>query len=243
MHSGCGRDQGSRRRPVTDGVARYVPGLLREREFRSFWLGQTISVLGDQITLLAVPIVAVLILHADPASMGLLTAAGLLPHLLFSLPAGVWLDRVHRRRRVMILADLARAAVIALIPLAFLSNWLSLELLYVVAFTVGTLSVVFDLSWLTLFSAVAKREQYVQANSLLSGSRSMAFVAGPAVAGILIQVLRAPLTLVLDSLSFLGSVFFLSRISAPEPPVERDPGSIRTQLSTGLSFIWRDRII
>jgi MFS family permease len=220
-----------------------LPQLLREREFRSFWLGQTISVFGDQITLLAVPIVAVLILHADPASMGLLTAAGLLPHLLFSLPAGVWLDRVHRRRRLMILADIARAGIIALIPLASLTGWLSLELLYVVAFVVGSLSVVFDLSWLTLFSAVAKREQYVQANSLLSGSRSMAFVAGPAVAGILIQVLRAPLTLLLDSVSFLGSVFFLSRIRAPEPPIERDPGSIRTQLSTGLSFIWRDRII
>jgi MFS family permease len=220
-----------------------MPGLLREREFRSFWLGQTISVFGDQVTLLAVPIVAVLTLHADPASMGLLTAAGLLPHLLFSLPAGVWLDRVHRRRRLMILADLARAGVIALIPLAFLTNWLSLALLYVVAFVVGTLSVVFDLSWLTLFSAVVKREQYVQANSLLNGSRSMAFVAGPAVTGILLQLLRAPVTLVLDSLSFLGSVFFLSRIRVTEPPIERDPGSIRTQLATGLAFILRDPIM
>jgi MFS family permease len=224
-------------------IGRFAPGLLRERAFRSFWLGQTISVFGDQITLLAVPIVAVLTLHADPASMGLLTAAGLLPHLLFSLPAGIWLDRVHRRRRLMILADVARAAAIALIPLAFLTGWLSIGLLYVVAFIVGTLSVVFDLSWLTLFSAIARREQYVQANSLLSGSRSMAFVGGPAIAGVLIQVLRAPVTLVLDSVSFLASAFFLGRIHATEPPIDRDPGSIRTQLSTGLAFIWRDRII
>jgi MFS family permease len=228
-------------RPVAP--ARHLPALLQERQFRSFWLGQTISVFGDQVTLLAVPIVAVLTLHADPATMGLLTAAGLLPHLLFSLPAGVWLDRVHRRRRLMIVADLARAGVIALVPLAFLTNSLSIELLYVVAFVAGTLAVVFDLSWLTLFTVVARRDQYVQANSLLSGSRSMAFVAGPAVAGILIQLLRAPVTLLLDSVSFLASVFFLSRIDAPEPPIDRDPGSIRTQLSTGLSFILRDPIM
>jgi MFS family permease len=220
-----------------------VPSLLREREFRSFWIGQTISVFGDQITLLAIPIVAVLVLCADPADMGLLTAAGLLPHLLFSLPAGVWLDRVHRRRRLMILADVARAAVLASIPLAFVANVLSIELLFVVTFLVGALSVVFDISWLTLFGAVAKRDQYVQANSLLSGSRSVSYVAGPAIGGILIQVLSAPITLMLDSLSFLGSAFFLRQIRAPEPPIERDPGSIRTQLSTGLAFIWRDRIV
>jgi MFS family permease len=223
--------------------ARYLPALLREREFRSFWLGQTISVFGDQITLLAIPIVAVLVLGADPADMGLLTAAGLLPHLLFSLPAGVWLDRVHRRRRLMIVADIARAAVLAAIPLAFLANVLSIELLFLVTFLIGTLSVAFDISWLTLFGAVAKRDQYVQANSLLSGSRSVSFVGGPAVAGILIQLLGAPITLVLDSISFLGSAFFLGRIRAQEPPIEHDPGSIRTQLSTGLGFILRDRII
>jgi MFS family permease len=138
---------------------RFIPELLREREFRSFWLGQTISVFGDQITALAVPIVAVLVLHADPAQMGLLTAVGLLPHLLFSLPAGVWLDRVKRRRRLMILMDVGRAGALALIPVAFLTNTLSIELLFAVTFAVGALSVVFDISWLTLFSAVARREQ------------------------------------------------------------------------------------
>jgi MFS family permease len=143
----------------------------------------------------------------------------------------------------MNLSDIARAAVIAQNPLAFLGEWLSIELLYVVAFAVGTLSVVFDISWLTLFTAVAKREQYVQANSLLSGSRSLSSVGGPAIAGVLIQLLQAPMTLLLDSLSFLGSVFFLSRIRAAEPPIERDPGSIRMQLASGLSFIRRDPYI
>src|SRR6185503_6165795 len=200
-------------------------------------------VFGDQITQLALPVVAVLVLHADPAQMGVLTAVGLLPHLLFSLPAGVWLDRVKRRRRLMILMDLARAGTLALIPLAFLTNTLSIQLLFLVTFAVGALSVVFDISWLTLFGALARRDQYVQANSLLNGSRSVSYVGGPALAGVLIELFKAPLTLLLDALSFLGSAFFLSRIRAPEPPIEQEPGSIRTQLTTGLTFLARDPIV
>lgn len=225
------------------GLRRFVPPLLQEREFRFFWLGQTVSVFGDQITLLAIPVLAVLVLEADPAQMGLLTAAGLLPHLLFSLPAGVWLDRVRRRRRLMIATDVARAAAIALVPIAFLTGTLGIELLFLITFAVGTLSVVFDISWSTIFVSVVKREQFVAANSLLNGSRSLAYVGGPALAGVLIQVLRAPLTLLLDAVSFLGSALFLSRIRAPEPPIEREPGSIRAQLAAGLAFIGRDPII
>ena len=137
---------------------RLVPPLLHETQFRRFWLGQTISVFGDNVTLLALPIVAVLLLHADPAQMGLLTAVGLLPHLLFSLPAGVWLDRVRNRRRLMILCDLGRALAIASIPAAFALGFQNLGLLFAIAFVVGSLSVVFDISWNTLFVSVAKRE-------------------------------------------------------------------------------------
>jgi MFS family permease len=224
-------------------IRRLVPGLLREQEFRRFWLGQTISAFGDQITYLALPIVAVLTLRADAAQMGLLTAIGLLPHLLFSLPAGVWLDRVRERRRLMILADLGRAIGIALVPLAFLSGWLSMPLLFVIAFGVGTMAVVFDISWNTFFVAVAKREQFVEAGALLSGSRSLSSVAGPAIAGVLIQLLRAPITLLADAISFIGSAFFLARIHAPEPPIDPEPGTIREQLREGLSFIRGDAIV
>jgi len=224
-------------------VRRFVPPLLREEQFRRFWIGQTISVFGDQVTQLALPIVAVLILGADPTQMGLLTAIGLLPHLLFSLPAGVWLDRVHRRRRLMILADIGRAIGIAAIPVLYLSGGLSLTAVFVVAFLVGTLAVVFDISWNTIFVAIAKREQFVEATALLNGSRSLASVAGPAISGILIQLFKAPLALVADALSFLGSAFFLSRVSAPEPPIEHEPGTIRQQLTSGLSFIFRDSIM
>jgi MFS family permease len=219
------------------------PPLLRETPFRRFWIGQTISMFGDQVTSLALPVVAVLYLGAQAEQMGLLTAVGLLPHLLFSLPAGVWLDRVRVRRRLMILADIGRAAAIAFIPLAFFLNVLSLPLLFGVAFVVGTLSVVFDISWNTVYVAVTKRDQYIEANSLLNGSRSLSSVGGPAIGGILVQVLTAPLALVADALSYLGSALFLGRTVAPEAPIERDPGSVRSQLATGLRFIARDAIV
>jgi MFS family permease len=187
--------------------------------------------------------VAVLVLHAQPADMGLLTAIGLLPHLLFSLPAGVWLDRQARRRRLMIIVDLARALAIATIPLAFVFNALSLPQLYVVTFVVGTLAVIFDISYSTLFVAVTPREDFVAANSLLNGSRSLAFVGGPSVGGLLIQFLTAPLAVLADAFSYLVSAVFLRRVEAIEPPIEPAGQSVRTQLATGMRFIMRDPIM
>ena len=200
---------------------RFIPRLLVDApDFRRLWIGQTISVLGDQVTQLGLPLVAVLTLGADAGQMGTLTAIGVLPHLLFSLPAGVWLDRVRSRRRLMVIADIGRAAIIASIPIAFAMDSLSMLQLYVVGFLAGSLSVVFDLSWNTVFVSVTRRERYVEAMSLLNGSRSLAYVAGPTIGGLLVQVLGAPLAMLADALSFLGSVVFLRRIRAPEPPIE-----------------------
>ena len=114
---------------------RFIPRLLVDApDFRRLWLGQTISVFGDQITQLGLPLVAVLTLGADAGQMGTLTAVGVLPHLLFSLPAGVWLDRVRSRRRLMVIADLGRAASIASIPIAYAMGSLSMLQLYLVGF-------------------------------------------------------------------------------------------------------------
>lgn len=224
-------------------LARLVPPLLRAPDFRRFWIGQSISVLGDQITLLAMPLVAVLILHADAGQMGLLTAAGLLPNLILSLPAGVWLDRVRRRRRVMIVADLGRAVLVAAVPVAWALGWLTLELLFVVAFAAGCLAVLFDVLWATVFVSVAPRERYVEGNALLSGSRSLAWVIGPGVSGGFVQVFGAPLTLLLDALSYVASAASLRRIRAEEPPIEADQAGIRERLLAGLVFIARDPIM
>jgi MFS family permease len=209
-------------------IHRSIPPLLRDApDFRRLWFGQTISVFGDQVTQLGLPLVAVLTLGADAAQMGTLTAVSLFPHLLFSLPAGVWLDRVRARRRLMIAADLGRAALIASIPVASAMNALSMPQLYVVGFLSGSLAVVFDLSWNTLFVAVTRRERYVEAMALLNGSRSLASVGGPTIGGLLVQVLGAPLAMLVDALSFLGSVVFLRRIQSPEPPIEPEEGSTR----------------
>lgn len=224
--------------------SRFAPSLLREADdFRRLWLGQTVSVFGDEVSRIALPLVAVLVLGAEAAEMGTLTAAGLLPHLLLSLAAGVWLDRVRRRRLVMIWADVGRALLIATVPLAFVLGVLTITQLYVVTFLVGAMTVAFDLSWSTVFVSVVPRERFVDAQSLLHGSRSLAYVGGPSIGGILVQVLGAPLAVAADAISFLGSSVFLRRIRSPEPPVEPERGTLRDQLMAGLSFVATDPIV
>lgn len=221
-----------------------VPPLLRDViDFRRLWAGQTISVFGDEVNRIGIPLVAVLALGADAAEMGSLAAAGLLPHLLFSLPAGALLDRVRERRHLMIIADLGRAALMASIPIAYVLGALSIAQLFIVGFLAGTLAVVFDLSWNTVFVSVVKRERFVEAMSLLNGSRSLAYVGGPTIGGALVQVLGAPLAMLGDALSYLGSVVFLRRIESPEPPIEPEEGHLRDRLLSGLAFIARDPII
>jgi MFS family permease len=217
--------------------------LLRQPNFRTFWLGQTISLFGDQITLIALPLAAVLVLDASAAEMGYLGAAALLPHLFFALPAGVLLERVARRRRVMILADLGRAALLGAIPLAYAFDSLSFALLYVVAFGTGTLAVLFDISYTTLFVSVVQREAYIEANSLINGSRSFSYIGGPSVGGVLVQLLSAPAALLVDAVSFLASAVFLGRLEAPEPPLERHTTRVRDEVKEGLAFLFHNAIL
>jgi MFS family permease len=217
--------------------------LLRESNFRKFWLGQTISLFGDQITLIALPLAAVFVLDAGAAQMGYLGGATLMPYLIFSLPGGVWLERVARRRRVMIFCDLGRAALLASIPLAYALDSLTFAQLYLVAFAAGTLAVLFDISYSTLYVAVVAREGFLEANSLLHGSRSFSYIAGPSVGGALVQVLSAPAALLADAVSFLGSAAFLGHLDVPEPPVEPRTTSIREEMSSGLSFIFGNSIL
>ena len=217
--------------------------LLRGADFRNLWLGQTVSLFGDQVTLIALPLAAVLILDASAAEMGYLTAAALVPHLLFSLPAGAWLERVERRRWLMIASDLTRAGLLASIPVSYAVDALTFAQLYAVAFLTGTLAVVFDISYMTLYVAVTKREDYVDANSLLNGSRAFSYVAGPSLGGILVQLLSAPAALLADAFSFIGSALFLTRIRAKEPPLEPALGGMWAQVKEGMSFIFRHSIL
>lgn len=217
-----------------------LPAALRERDFRRFWAGETVSLFGDQITLIALPLAGVLALHASAAQMGYLTAAGIAPALFFSLHAGAWLDRYGHRRHAMIVTVVGRGALLLTIPIAYWLGVLTLAQLYVVAFLIGTLSTFFFIAYTTLFVSLVPRERYLEANSLLNGSRAFSFVGGPSVGGLLVQALSAPGALIADAVSFLVSAFTLSSIRPVEPPTEEaQTGHIKA----GLRYLWRSPVI
>jgi MFS family permease len=212
-----------------------VPALLRENQpFRRLFAAHTISLLGDQITLIALPLTAVLVLDAGAAQMGFLSAAGLLPYLLFSLHAGAWVDRRGERRRKMIAADLGRALIVASVPTAYVFDVLTIQQLYVTEFLVGSLAVVFSVANPTLFISVVPREGYVEGQSLINGTRALSFVAGPSIGGLLVQAATAPVALVVDAFSYVFSALFLRSISPEEPPTEE---AEHGQVVAGLRFI------
>jgi predicted MFS family arabinose efflux permease len=218
-----------------------IPPILREnRDFRVYFAGQAISLFGDQFSLIALPLVGVLVLHATPAEMGYLTTAALLPNLLFSLHAGAWVDRRGRRRQTMIAADFARAALLATIPVAYAFDALTFAQLYAVGFLIGAASVLFNVSSSTLFISLVPRERFGEANALENGSRAASFVGGPSLGGVLVQLISAPAALVADAVSFLGSALTLMRIKPVEPEVEPVE---RGHLTAGLRYVWGSPIV
>jgi MFS family permease len=220
---------------------RLIPTLLREQPaFRRFWLGQTISLLGDRLTLFALPWTAVLVLNASPAQMGYLAAAGLAPNLLVALHAGAWVDRRGSRRQIMIAADLGRAILVTTIPVAAALGILSFGQLYTVAFLIGTLSVLFMVGYSTLFVSLVPPERYVDANAILNASRAFSFMAAPSLGGLLVKLLTAPVTLLLDAASYLASALYLRSINPTEPPP--DPRT-HGQIGAGIRFITRSAIL
>ena len=218
-----------------------VPGLLRRNpNFRHYFFGQSVSLLGDQISTIALPLTAVLALHASAGEMGAVTTAYLLPNLLLSLHAGVWVDRSGRRRAVMLAADVARALLTATIPIAFAFGHLSWTQLYAVSFLLGCASVFFYVSYGGFFQTIVERNDYVEANTLLHGSRGFSFLAGTSLGGVLVQLLRGPYALALDAASFVWSALFLRRIDVPDPPgATRESGGI----GVGLRWIRHNPVI
>jgi hypothetical protein len=206
--------------------------------FRKLWLGKTISSLGSQITFVALPLTAVLMLKASAKQMGLLTAAGTLPYLLFGLPAGAWVDRLPRRA-ILITADAGRAALLVTIPVAALLQHLRIGHLYLVAFLSGLLTLAYDVAEEAFLPALVHREQLVEGNSRMAAIDSVATIAGPSLGGGLVQALTAPIAIIVDVVSFVVSVTLLSSIRAVEPasaPAERRVG-LRTEIGEGLRFV------
>jgi MFS family permease len=221
------------------GARGLVPPLLRDTEFRRFWTGSTVSMFGDQVSSIAVPLTAVLALHAGAAAMGYLTALAWLPSLLLGMHAGAWVDRRGQRRQTMIACDLGRFCLLATIPVCWALHVLTLWQLYGVIFAAGTLSTIFNVADSTLFVSIVPESQYLDGQSLIYGSRAMSFVAGPSAGGLLAQLLSAPFAIVADALSFLGSALCLARIRPAEPPASDGSGGV----TEGLRFIAGSRVV
>jgi MFS family permease len=222
-------------------MRRRIPKLLRvNRPFRNYWTGQTISLFGDQIALLAIPLLAVLTLNADAEQMGLLAAVEMAPSLLFAFHLGAWADRRSSRRAILITADLGRAVLLLGLPLASVFGVLSMPLLYIVAFFTGTLGILFMVAEQTVFTSLVRPREYVEANSLLIGSRSVAVVGGKTLGGLLVAAVTAPVAIAIDGVSFLFSALFVHRAEVPEPPAAtRDSGG----LAAGVQFIRRTPLL
>ena len=217
--------------------------LLRHPDFLKLWTAETISVFGTAITQLALPLIAATTLDVTPFEFGLLTTIEFLPFILFSLPAGVWVDRL-RRRPILIAGDVGRALAIASIPVAFAFDALTIWQLYVVGFVNGVLTVFFDVAYQSYLPSVVDRDQLVEGNSKLEITRSASQILGPGLAGILIGVFKAPFAMLIDSVSYAVSAVFVFLIRRPEPPVvphdEEAHGpkpSMRQEIAVGLRYV------
>jgi Na+/melibiose symporter-like transporter len=188
-------------------------------DFLKLWTGQTISELGSRITREGLPLTAVLILGAKPAEMGFLAATGAASVLLFGLVAGVWADRV-RRRPILISMDLARALLLATIPLAAYLHRLSMAQLYGVIALTGFCTVFFDVAYQSYLPSLVERDELLEGNSKLAQSSAVAEIAGPGLTGVLVQLITAPIAILFDALSFLASAISVWTIRKPEPPVQ-----------------------
>ena len=178
--------------------------LLRESTYRRLWTSILISSFGGQVTMLALPLTAAVLLHATPTQMGLLTAMEIVPFVLFSLPSGVWLDRV-RKLPVYVVGESALSVVVASVPLAWWLGWLSMPWLYVVGFVIGTVYTIAGTAAQIVLTQVVARERLVEAHAKNALATSGAEVAGPGFAGALIKLVGAPLALLVDAVLLLVS--------------------------------------
>jgi MFS family permease len=218
-------------------------GLWSHGDFLKLWTGQTISEFGSQVSQIAIPTVAVLTLKASAFEVAALETVTFMPFLLFTLPAGVWVDRL-RRRPILIAGDAGRALLLASIPIAYLAGHLTLTQLYVVGFVVGIHTVFFDVAYQSYLPALVDRETLVEGNSKLQMTVSGAQIAGPGLSGGLIALATAPYAIVVDAASFLVSGGFTLAIRKGEdPPPAAERRRLLVELWEGLQYVVRHRLL
>ncbi|MGX9884309.1 MFS transporter [Streptomyces sp. NPDC002276] len=225
-------------------ITRPAPdSLWRDRRFVRFWCGQSVSQFGDRISELALPLIAVGALGASANQVAWLTALAWTPNLL-GLFLGAWVDHRPGKRQLMLLADLFRAAVLLTLPIAYALGTVTLGQLYTVALLTGTAAVVFNTAYSSFFAHLVPPTAYVEANSRLSASRSVSFIAGPAVGGGLVQALTAPVAVLADALSFVASAILVGRTRVDEPLREVSAGSsLLRRAKEGLAFVLHEPVM
>jgi MFS family permease len=216
--------------------------VLRERNFRLLWIGETTSCLGSSVGGVALPLAALSVLHASVFAISALTAAAWLPWVLIGLPAGAWVDRLPRRR-VMIVADLVSLTAFASVPVAAWCGWLSVAQLLIVALTAGTAGVFFKTAYRAFLPAVLDPAQLLEGNAKLQGSEQVANVTGPGLAGLIAQAAGAVCGVLADAVSFAASAFCLSRMHVSEPAAATEERSLRREIAEGLSIVVRDPLL
>jgi len=219
----------------------------RRGDFAKLWTAQSVSLLGTQVTTLALPLTAIMFLNASAFEVGLLSGLQYLPFLLVSLPAGSIVDRV-RRLPVLIWTNVGRALLLVSVPIAYELGALKLGMLYPVAFLVGVLSVFFDVAAQSYLPSIVAEDRLVTANARLELSYSGSQLAGPGLGGVLAQALRAPMAILADVSSYAISTVLLLLVRTPEPRPEGGGGMADLRrhgrdISAGLKFVLHHRLI
>lgn len=219
------------------------PSLWRNGNFLTFWSGQTLSQFGAQISELAVPVLAVLLLEASEFEVGVLNAANVAAFLLVGLPAGAWIDRL-RKRHVMIAADLVRAIALSLVPVLWVSGVLQIWHLVAVAFVLGIATVFFDVSYQSIIPSLVKPSQIGEANGKLQSTYELANIAGPGFAGWLIALVTAPLAILATGVTYVVSAIALAftRDHEQRRPAE-DHAPLLTEIWEGLHFVFTEKLL
>jgi MFS family permease len=215
------------------------PTFLINRPFGFFWVGQSVSTLGSQVTAFAVPLLAALTLHATAQQMGFLRAAEFAPFLVLTLPAGVWAD-LGIRRVLMILSNLVRGVLIVIVPLAVLLGMVRLEVLYVVMFAMGSFKVIFEMAYQTYIPEIVDRETLVNANSKIMMSYALGQSAGPGLAGIMVEIMGAPMAVLADSIGYFLCAGCLFRIRHREVRRGRHQQNIFRQIGEGFRYVGKE---
>jgi MFS family permease len=215
--------------------------LLRDATYRRLWTSILISSFGGQVTLLALPLSAAVLLHASPTQMGVLTGAELFPFVLFSLPTGVWLDRV-RKLPVYVIGELSIAVAVATVPLAWWFGWLSMHWLYFVGFLIGAVNTTAGSAAQIVLTQIVPRERLVEAHAKNSLASSTAEVTGPGAAGALIKVTGAPVALLADAVLLLISASILRGVPVKETP-SATQAAFWPAMREGLTFVRTHRLL